>query len=170
MAAAIAASLKNATASLDKNPSIEHRCTILQRRNCDTTGTEPSAHGRQSQFPQTLQWPKRNLRPLKPWFKFANGSKVHTDLQEMEAHWKEHSCVLLNQQGSARPCACQHVPRTPPMPTNLLCGKSLWRSYKKLWNPQQVERFLTFCAETRRQPLYRTLKLFNSCRSSKTLP
>ena len=43
--------------------------------------------------------------------KSADGSQLHTDLEDIKARWKEHLCNLLNQQGTADPSASLGIRR-----------------------------------------------------------
>ena len=43
--------------------------------------------------------------------KSADGSQLHTDLEDIKARWKKHFCNLLNQQGTADPSASHGIRR-----------------------------------------------------------
>ena len=107
---------------------------------------------------------------LSPPVKWADGSKLLTDLQDIRARWKEYFNNLLNHEESAHPDACQQMKRKPTW--NELCGEITMEELRKLWSQQHLAKHLVWMVFP--QISYRNggekmcevlLDLFNRCLS-----
>ena len=107
--------------------------------------------------------------------KSADGSKLHTNLEDIQGRWKEHFCTLLNQQGSADPEACRWLKQRPireelcePITVNEL-AKALrsTRSGKAAGEDGIPAEVLKHGGPSLKAEL---LKLFNYCLESMALP